>query len=381
MKIKFTSKNKNIILALGAESAGNFSVYQNGKIFLSKNFGDLLEEKNFTTFKKSVLGYFKKNNLTPDIILTDYHPLYKTTTLGLILAKKYKITLIKIQHHLAHIFSAYGENQDPRAREFIGIACDGTGLGLDGKIWGGEIFQFSITPPPLQGGVGGSFQLLTKRIGKLENQIMTGGDLAIREPCRMLISILSKFLDKEKIYKNNVIKKLYSKNEFELLYSQLKNNFNCQETSSTGRILDAASVFLGFCDNKRNYKHEPIDLLEKNSSTPYNIEPQIKQIKKNFYELETTPLFQYLFKNINLNKKRLAATAQIYLAKGLYKIAEHLRQSDYAMPIYFAGGIANNKIISFYLKSKGVIANKKIARGDAGISFGQVVFCLLNNNR
>ena len=66
------------------------------------------------------------------------------------------------------------------------------------------------------------------------------------------------------------------RNQFELLYNQLKQNFNCQETSSTGRILDAVSLLLGFCKNERNYKHEPIDLLEQNSTSPYgNLKPKI----------------------------------------------------------------------------------------------------------
>ena len=38
--------------------------------------------------------------------------------------------------------------------------------------------------------------------------------------------------------------------------------------------------------------------------------------------------------------------------------------------------MADNKIIYSYLQSNGVIANKKIPRGDAGISFGQVIYVI-----
>jgi hydrogenase maturation protein HypF len=155
------------------------------------------------------------------------------------------------------------------------------------------------------------------------------------------------------------------------LYNQLQQNFNCQETSSTGRVLDAVSVLLGFCKNKREYKHEPIDLLEKNSTEPYaDIKPKIKKLTTG-YCLLTVPLFEYLIKNLHQDKKRLAATAQLYIAKGLHEIVKKSQN------VYFAGGMANNKIISSYLKSRGVITNKKIPCGDAGISFGQIWHCLL----
>jgi hydrogenase maturation protein HypF len=372
LKIKF---RKNIsVLAVGPESAGNFSVFQPGKIYFSSDFGDLLDDKNFADFQKEILYFLQKNKIKPKVILTDLHPLYRTTVWGRELAKKFKAEHIKIQHHLAHIFSAYGESLlksvcRPAASlsEFYGIACDGTGYGLDGKIWGGEIFKIKTDKLKIKN---------IERAGHLENQILIGGDLAIKEPARMLISILSKFLDKKDVY--NFVKKIYNRNQFELLYNQLKQNFNCQETSSVGRILDAVSVLLGFSGNKRNYKHEPIDLLEKNSSDFYKILPKVKKTEDG-YQLLTTSLFEYLIKNLGKDKQRLAATAQIYIAKGLYQIISSAQHP--ASSIYFGGGMANNKIISSYLESKGVITNKKIPRGDAGLSFGQIIFYLLTDPR
>jgi len=163
----------------------------------------------------------------------------------------------------------------------------------------------------------------------------------------------------------------------------LQKNFNCHETSSTGRILDAVSILLGFCDNKRSYKHEPIDLLEKNSTKPYiDLKPGIIFDKKEkLYILQTTPLFEYLVKNINKDKKRLAATAQLYIAEGLYKIIKQQDKNLKTKNIFIAGGIANNKIISAFLKFKGAYANKKIPQGDAGLSLGQIIYYLLANPR
>lgn len=456
--IKMPFQNKETILALGAESDGVFTIYKNGNIFISENFGDLLGENNFIKYKKTALEYLRKEKIKPGVILTDLHPLYKTTIFGEELAKKYKVSHIKVQHHIAHIFSAVGDRVILNTKylipnTFLGIAMDGTGYGLDGNIWGGEIFK--ITNDKLQ--MTNKIQNLKskiknqnlnsfniERVGNLEEQIMIGGDLAAREPARMLIAILAKIpnppegviprpyganksqipnkfqnpnpnFQKKLIYK--FVKKYYNKNEFEALYSQMEQNFNCQKTTSTGRILDAASVLLGFAGNERKYKHEAAKLLEKNSTAPYFLEPKIissviasspsadgergnpvfpavdtrllrrsddyietpRNDKK--WILQTTPLFEYLIKNIHKDKKRLAATAQLYIAKGFYEMIKQNHDSKFIIhdSCFAAGGLSNNKIISEYLEKKGVYLSKKIPRGDEGIAIGQVVHYLTNS--
>jgi len=372
---RFSSENKLTILALGAESAGNFSVYNKGKIYFSEDFGDLLENTNFNEYRHKLHEFIRKNKIKPDVILTDLHPLYRTTLLGHKLAKKYKAQHIQVQHHLAHIFSAIGTTNITTSA--IGIALDGTGYGLDDNIWGGEIFKISnfskaklSRPPKL------NFRKIS-RIGHLENQTMIGGDLAVKEPARILIAILSNFLTKDNVYKH--VKKFYTRNQFELLYNQLQSGFNCQETSSAGRILDAVSILLGFCQNERKFKHAPVILLEKNSTQPYaDLKPKLVKTKLT-YELNTTYLFKYLFKYPSRDKERLAATAQLYIAQGLYEIVKKSSViSHQSSKIFLAGGIANNKIISEYLIFKDAIVNTNISRGDAGISFGQIIYYLAN---
>ncbi len=387
----FPAKNKSVILSLGAESAGNFSVFQNGKIYFSEDFGDLFEEENFAKFKKAVLDFLKKDKIKPDVILTDLHPLMKTTLWGEKLAKKFQATHLQVQHHHAHIFSSIGDRfiHDTSyiiPDTFYGIAMDGTGYGEDEKIWGGEVLKAKSQKSKVKS---------IKRIGYLENQLLLGSELAIREPARMLISILSKFLAKEEVY--IFVKKYYTKNEFELLYNQLQGNFNCAETSSTGRVLDAISLLLGFCGNERKYKHEPIDLLEKNSTEPYSdLKSKIIRVGDGQFILDTSYLFNYAISALGgsasggnyLHKKdvhRLAATAQLYIAEGLYEIVQKSKvksqKSSNIFPIFASGGIANNKIIADYFASKNIYLNNIIPCGDAGLSFGQVVWYSLNSKK
>lgn len=367
-KINITTPHT--ILSLGPESAGNFSVYVNGTVYSSEDYGDLLDDARFAQFQKAVLDFLTKEKIRPDVILTDLHPLYKTTAWGEELARKFKAIHKHIQHHYAHIFSAIGEeyihNQKPPSH-FYGITLDGTGYGTDERIWGGEIFEITKNTAK---------KYTIKRIGQLENQTMIGGDLTIREPARMLISLLAKVKsDKNFVY--SYVKKYYDQNHFELLWNQLQQNFNCQETSSTGRILDATSVLLGFAQNKRGYKHEPTILLEQNTDLPYkNLRPYITQSDGGSFLLSTTALFDYLTKNIHKDKKRLSATAQLYIAHGLHEI---IKKHDVSKHVYLSGGISTNKIISNYFAFTKMLQNEKstVARGDSGLSFGQIMYHLL----
>lgn len=398
--MRFPIKRRVSILALGAESVGVFTVYKNGDIFVSENFGDLLDETSFLNYRKAVSDYFKRENIKPDVIITDLHPFFKTTVLGEELAKKYKAPHIKIQHHLAHIFSSTGDfilnTEYLMPNTFFGIAMDGTGYGLDGNIWGGEVFKIQSPKTKNQNYKSKAKtelkqNLMIERVGSLEEQIMIGGDLAIREPARMIIAILTKLKTKnEKLKtKNDIyqfVNKYYSRNEFELLYNQLEQGFNCQITTSTGRILDAVSVLLGFAGNERNFKHEATKKLEKNSTAPYNdldlrFSAAGGKVHSSRIILDTTYLFEYLIKNIHRDKRRLAATAQQYIAAGFYEIIKKNYKSlivNRKSCIVAAGGMTNNRIISSYLESRCVYLSKKIPRGDEGIAMGQLVYYLLN---
>lgn len=440
-KYDFRFNSKKTALALGAQSAGNFSLWKNGVVHFSQDFGDLDERQNFSAFQTALLKFLKDQKIRPTVILSDLHPHFHTTKLAQALAKKYRAEYLPIQHHFAHIFSAIGEKIVKRGASSVereipaaifGIACDGTGLGTDEKIWGGEIFTITKKQKLKTKRISNS-KLQITRIGHLENQILLGGEMAIRQPARMLISILSKFLKKNDVYKH--VKKYYASNEFEVLWRQLEQNFNCLETSSAARVLDAVSVLLGFSGNERTGKHGPVALLEKNSTKPYNnLNPKIGRYNKqdtktkqnsNFkiqassemLFLNTTYLFEYLIKNLHRDRSRLAATAQKYLADGLIEIIKNSNRSlatsnqtsaignqekenpakkkkiivscqlpvtDYRLPItdflFAAGGITSNKIISEIMEKQGFYLNKKIPRGDAGISFGQIIFYLLANS-
>jgi len=338
------------MLSLGAESCGCFSYFNKKEFFNSEQFGDLLDDENFEKYSKGIINYLRNKPL-PQKVLIDLHPVYKSSELGEKLGKRWQIPTIKIQHHLAHIHAVASEN---KLKNFIGLALDGTGLGFDGHIWGGEVFEIKAGKH--------------KRLASLEEQILIGSDMAVYEPARVLLSVLANFLNKNQVYK--YLKKIYTANEFELLYNQRQERFNCQLASSTGRIIDAAASLL-FGINQRQAKHQATVFLEKQATTSYrDLEPVILKDDQGLYRLQTTPLFEYLIANLSKDKKRLAATVLDYLAQG-FMVLVHKTKTGTG-PMVAAGGLSKLKIISnVFTKNKIKLAEKNPA-GDCGLAVGQI---------
>ena len=93
----------------------------------------------------------------------------------------------------------------------------------------------------------------------------------------------------------------------------------------------------------------------------------------------TTPLFEFLMNNKRCSKGRLAATVHMYLAKGLFEIAQKI-SIEKGLPIVFSGGVAYNKMISGFMRQQGVFVNRELPAGDGGICYGQAYLANLEKD-
>ncbi len=347
------------ILAVGGEMKNTFCLKKGNALLLSQHLGNTSGLENFENFRTTLDKFLKFTGAKPKIILCDKNPSFNTTKFAQDFAAKNKIECVEVQHHVAHVFSTAIEHN---YTNFLGIAVDGTGWGEDNKIWGGEVFHNDI------------------RIGKLEDQTLIGGDIANKEPVRMLIGILSYFLDEKEIINllSNFNEKLIKN-----CLKQKKENFNCIESSSGGRILDCVAILLGLAD-KNNYEGRCAQMLEikNNKNVPSlkieNCKLKIEK-KDSLNILLTTILFQFLTENLDkISKEELAHLAQLYLAGGLFKIA---KKHNSNLPIVASGGCVYNSIMTSFWQEKNILLNQNVPSGDGGISVGQIAYFLWKNRK
>ncbi|MDW7775511.1 MAG: carbamoyltransferase HypF [Methanosarcinales archaeon] len=341
-------------IAVGAELNNTMCATRNDRCFLSQHIGDCSKLETVDFLKSATKQFVKLARLKPEVIACDLHEGYTSTFFAQELAREYGAQLVPIQHHKAHIAGVAAEHG---LDDCVGIAMDGMGLGDDGNIWGGEVFDVN--------------DMRFRRIGHLEEQPQLGGDSSVMNPKKMLFGILSNLLDENELTGLD----LFHEKESRLYLNQLKTQFNVPYTSSAGRILDAVSALLGVCED-RTYEGRPAMLLESTATKSLEFDPVFS--KKDGNEiLMTTPLFEFLLDNMDKDKGELAATAQMYLAGGLFGIARRRAGMD-NKPVVFSGGVAYNRMISGFMIDNGVLVNREIPCGDGGLCYGQVVLANLD---
>ena len=237
------------VLGCGAEEKNTFCLTKDNYAFVSQHIGDMENMETLEHYDSTISLYKRLFHIEPEIVAHDLHPDY--------LAAKYArelgesgIKLVPVQHHHAHIASCMADNglESP----VIGVAFDGTGMGADGNIWGGEFLVADYR----------NF----RRAGHLEYLPLPGGDAAIKRPYRTAIAYVLTLLGEDAL--NDVIAasrsnvfaspdaigakqsqiasvRGVSEVEIDVIKRQIERKVNSPLTSSVGRLFDAISALLG----------------------------------------------------------------------------------------------------------------------------------------
>ena len=166
------------VLALGADMKNRFLLAKGKSFRFGPHIGDLSEAKNFERFKREAQKATRR--VKPNIIACDMHPGYFCTKFARVLSSQFSvIRLLSAQHHYAHIASVMEEHG--LERPVIGVSFDGTGLGTDGNIWGGEFLECDASQ--------------YRRVARLRPFVLPGGEKAVQEPWRTAVSLSADALD------------------------------------------------------------------------------------------------------------------------------------------------------------------------------------------
>jgi hydrogenase maturation protein HypF len=352
-------------IGVGAEMNSTVAVAKGKLAYISQYIGNTSHVETFRYHSEVVKHLIQLTGIEPFYWGCDLHPSFNTTRFALKMGRE---NTLQIQHHHAHMLALMADNSLPLDAQILGIALDGVGYGSDGTVWGGELFESSY--------------FRHERIGHLLPQPMPGGDLASKIPSRMVLGILFEKLGKEELEKLHLAFP-QGDLEFSTVMTQLETGVNVIQSSSTGRVLDAASVLLGICKN-RTYDGEPAMKLESaaKKSTHFVDLPIVIKTEKNSKcsVLDTTELMLGVYDLLGkYSSDDLAFAVEENFAIGIAEIATSLAAKKGLEKIGLSGGVAYNdhitSCIAGFVKEAGFefLSHRQLPCGDGCISFGQVL--------
>jgi hydrogenase maturation protein HypF len=221
-------------LALGAQSKGGLALRLPGHRLLSPDLGDLSTAAASQRLQDTALAWLERYQLHPTTLACDRHPGYSSSQWAAALQRHWQLPLLPVQHHHGHLLAVLAEHS--RTGPALGVAWDGSGLGDDNQLWGGEALRVSTSG--------------FSRIATLRPFPLPGGHLAMREPRRAALGLLWAAWGsgwRQRLPPQLPLHWLESwpAQEQETLQRGLAAGLNAPPCSSVGRLLDGLAALLG----------------------------------------------------------------------------------------------------------------------------------------
>lgn len=228
-------KGSTPIIAFGAHLKNTVAVTVGKTIILSPHIGDLDTELAVRAHEQTVDDLCALYQSKPKVLVCDAHPDYASTQTALRMGSSEELAqreVVRVAHHHAHVLAAIAEH-GLFGKKVLGVAWDGTGLGLDRTIWGSEFLLVR----------GGSFQ----RLGHFRYFRAVGGDAAMREPRRSAFAVLAEILGPVDAiaWFRQYQPTAFTTSEFRLFVQMAMRGLNSPWTCSAGRLFDAVASLLG----------------------------------------------------------------------------------------------------------------------------------------
>lgn len=217
------------ILAVGAQHRCTVALARGGRACVSQHLGDLGSARSVAAQAVAQADLQRLLATRAELVACDLHPEYESTRSAL----ETGLPRVPVQHHLAHVYAVMAEHGIGPGAPVFGVAWDGTGLGSDASIWGGELFHVC----------GGD----TQRVGSLYPFRLPGGDGAVRKPWRIAVALLH-VLEQSSCFAFRADRSAEAPcppEELSLLHRMLETGFRAPVASSVGRLFDGVAVLLG----------------------------------------------------------------------------------------------------------------------------------------
>ena len=324
--------------------------------------GDLSDPQACRALDLAARTLLRESPQPVQAIAHDLHPDFYSTRLALTLADEWGVPAIGVQHHHAHIAAVMAEHGV--AEPVVGLALDGVGLGTDGQAWGGELLW--VAPHAW------------RRLGHLQTLAMPGGDVAAREPWRMVASVLHALGLTADIVPRFAL--TVGAPAARMVQQMLERGVHCPGTSSAGRWFDAAAGALGV-SVRQSHEAQAAIALEVMAAAHRQAagDPAVSHgLDINSVEqLDLRPLLAALLETPAAAVPAAALWFHLALADALADWAAMAAEHQEVTTVCLGGGCFANRLLTDRLttglRGRGlrVLLPTHNACGDAGLALGQ----------
>lgn len=370
LPVRYRAAGGKNVLAFGGELKNSFCVGKDGYYYPSPYIGDMGSIRTGEVQAEEIARFLDilsvKGSL--DMISCDLNPAYRSSVLAEAFAKKHGLPIFKVQHHVAHLLSVLAENDF--AGDAIGCSFDGTGLGDDGTIWGGEILLLAGKK--------------INRVSSITPFINAGGDLTAREGWRAAVSMVYDIFgrDKKSALSWIMAHGLCTKEEATAIFQMVDNKINTTESTSAGRLFDAASAILGL-KKAQTFEGEAAMALQAAAERYIKGNSQKTSTETNSQRnshIATDRIIEYLIRNADKDKGELSYYFHEALARMTAEKIIAVSKETGVSTAALSGGTFQNTLFLSLLKKRlvsaglSVLTHSLIPANDGGIALGQAVF-------
>ena len=350
------------VLAVGGELKSTVCLTKENRAFLSQHVGDMENLETYEFFRLTMSHLRRILEIEPAVIAHDLHPDYLSSRFA---REQEDIPLIPIQHHHAHIVSCMAEHG--AVGPVIGLAMDGTGLGTDGRIWGGEI----LLADPV------SFE----RKAHLDYIPLPGGDAAAKYPWRMALIYLHRAYGDELFDLDIPFLKHLNEEEAGIVIQMARQGVNSPLTSSCGRLFDAVASLVGLRDKNAYEGQAPIELEMRQRRGETGEYPWRIEKGEDLRRLLTDDLIRGIVEDLAHGTSKGVVSARFHntIMRMLQDMCRLLREETGIEEVAMSGGSFQNATLltgltrMLELDGFQVYTHRLVPSNDGGLALGQAV--------
>jgi len=348
LEMKLPFRLEQPVLAVGGHMKNSVCMAWEDRAVISPHIGEMTSPRSQKIFQRTIEDLQALYQVRAEHIVCDAHPGYASTRW----AERTGLPLHKVFHHHAHASSTFEKGAGREA--WLVFTWDGIGYGDDGTLWGGEA---------LSGGPG-----RWQRVATMRSFRLPGGDCAGREPWRSAAALCWETGTEWSGVPGDA----------DFLHRAWSQHINAPQTTSVGRLFDAAAALTKVCSRASFEGQAPMYLEALADTGTQAIDLPISKDEEGLFVSDWSVLLPMLMDESNPVEER-AACFHSSMAHNLLHQALRIRAEHSIRNIALSGGVFQNRLLVELcverLESSGfnVHIPEAVPVNDAGLSYGQII--------